>query len=275
MSTNGVVQEPRSAASKLFDLFRDRDTFEIKDGEGNVLETVTYQALDWQQNTVASRALDLSRIRVRQELETNGTLRQFMDQIIAMPIERVIASILDYERPTAQATADLAPNAEGGDAKDAEKKEDDAVAKWESARRKELEATDPAEVREKLLERHQDMIVNARGIDDWINEALAMQIIDPKTGDRVFSADRTAPNYIGNLMPELRQQLITFQREFTKKRSDKNIRKAAEQKDFLSSGESPKPDTDSPGETTETPRRSRRTPSSSTTVDAGSTTPQK
>lgn len=277
MSTNGVVQDlkPRTTASKLFDLFRDRDTFEVKDAEGNVVETVTFQALDWQQNNVASRSLDVSRIRVRQEFETLGTLKQFMDQIKAMTIDRVIAAILDYERPTAQATADLAPNAETAETSETEKKETDAVAKWEAARRKELEATDEEEVREKLLERHQDIFVNARALEDWINEALSMQIIDPETGERLFSSDRTAPNYVGRLMPEIRQQLITFQREFQKRRSDKTIRRAAESRDFLSSGESPNPDTDTPGETTATPRRSRRTPSNSTTVDAGSTTPQK
>lgn len=271
MGTNGTAPKPQrsTTASKLFDLFRDREVFDVKGPDDAVVMQVTFQALDWQQNNRAARALDEARFRVRAEFAKTGVLENWRKQVEEADKEQSINILIAYEKPTAESVADLAPNAVNEDGSESDKKEGDAVKQWEDKRRKDLAEMELDEIHELLVQRQENLYIQARALDDYMNEALSMMIVDPATGDPVFSADPEAENFIGELMPELRQQLITFRQQFIEKRSEKAIRKGAEDKDFLSSGESPSPDTATPGETTETPRRSRRTPSTSTTAAAG------
>lgn len=273
MSTNG-----RTPASKLFDLFRDRETFQVLDRDGNPAmvdgqaATVTLRALDWQENSLVIKKMEYARMRVRIEMEKNGDRQMIADQLSQLNADQVADIVLGIERPIASNVADLAPNGVSGDTAEAEeqakKKEEEAIKKWETDRRAELKAMELDELRELLVRRQESLFVNARAAQDYINEALVLMVID-ENGESVFSADEKATNYIGAIMPELRNQLIKFREEFVNKRGEKQIRKAAETTGFLPSGESPKPDTDIPGATTETPRRSRRTPSPSTPVATG------
>lgn len=270
MGTNG-----RSGASKLFDLFRDREPFEVKDGAGQVVETVTFQALDWQQNNLLIKQMEQARLRVRAEMEKNQERDGIVDSIAQLSVEQLTDVILNIERPIATNVADLAPNGTEEETEAARQKEKEATDKWEASRRKELAEMEIAEVREILVRRQESLFIQARAVQDYINESLCQMIVDPETGDTLFSsqeklADGTPdPKYIGRLMPEVRNQLLKGREEFLGKRNEKQVRKAAEDRSFLASGESPKAPIATPGETTETPPRSRRTRSASTTVAAG------
>ena len=269
MSTNG-----RSGASKLFDLFRDRETFDVKDAEGNVVERVTFQALDWQQNNLLIKQMEQARLRVRAEMEKNQERDGIVDSIAQLSAEQLIDIVINIERPIATNVADLAPNGTEEETEAARLKEKEATEKWEAARRKELVEMEITEVREILIRRQESLFIQARAVQDYINESLCQMLVDPETGDTLFaSQDDNLPahesRYIGRLMPEVRNQLLKGREEFLAKRSEKQVRKAAEDRSFLASGESPKSDTATPGETTETPPRSRRTRSISTPAAAG------
>jgi hypothetical protein len=202
-------------------------------------------------------------------MEKNGERQTIADSVSQLTPEQIIDVIVGIERPIATNAADLAPNGTSEEATAAKKKEDEATRKWEESRRSELTALDVVELREIVVRRQESLFIQARAVQDYINDSLVLMVVDPETGDCVFSKDQAAPNYVGTIMPELRNQLLKFREEFLAKRAEKPIRKAAEDASFLSSGESPKADTATPGETTETPRRSPRTRSASTTAAAG------
>lgn len=274
MSTNGTAAAPKrsTTAAKLFDLFRDREEYELKDSDGKPFLTVIFQALDWQQNNRAARALDDARFRVRAEMEKNGIRDGWKNQVADTDKSQAINIVIAYEKPTAESVADLAPNGTSEENPEAEKKEETALEKWEKKRREELESMEVEEVHALLVERQENLYIQARALDNYMNEALAMMVIDPETGEPLLTADPDDGSgrlFVASLMPEVRQQLMRIRQEFINQRSEKAVRKGAESKDFLSSGESPSPDTATPGETTATRSRSRRSPSTSTTVAAG------
>ena len=219
--------------------------------------------------------MEHARLRVRAEMGKNGEREGMENSIVSLDVEQIIDIVINLERPIAANVADLAPNGTEEETEAARKKEKEATEKWEVARRKELGAMEISEVRDVVVRRQESLFINARAVQDYINERLCQMLIDPQTGDPVFSSTelledgKPDPDYIGKLMPETRNQLLAFLDKFLAKRNEKQIRKAAEDKAFLASGELPKADTDSPGETTETPPRSRRTRSPSTTSAAG------
>jgi len=274
MGTNGTG---RNLATRLFDLFRGRESYEIVGLDGEPTgDKVWLQALDWQQNQALLKDLESARFRVRSEMAGSGARESLVEQVSGLNLEMCIDMLLNLERPTATNVADLAPGGSEEETKKAKEKEEAATKKWEEARKAELAEMELAEVREIVVRRQETLFVQARAIQDYINQTLCLMVIDPETGEPAFSADEfledghtPSPNYIGHLMPELRDQLLKFREQFLAKRSDKAVRKTAEDKSFLPSGESPSPDTGTPGETTETPRRSRRSPSPSTTVADG------
>jgi hypothetical protein len=259
----------RTDASKLFDLFRDREEFTVLDRAGDPVTTISLQALDWQQNNALVKTMESARIRVRADMEKNGERKTIEDSVSQLTAEQIIDVIVGIERPVATNVADLAPNGTSDEAAAAKKKEDEAIKKWEEARRTELKTTELAELREIVVRRQESLFVQARAVQDYINDSLVLMVVDSETGECVFSKDADAKNYVGTIMPELRNQILKFREDFLAKRAEKPIRKAAEDSSFLSSGESPSPPIDSPGGTTETPRRSPRTRSASTTAAAG------
>lgn len=259
----------RTDASKLFDLFKDREEFTVTNKDGDPITVVAIQALDWQQNNALVKTMEAARLRVRAEMTTNNERKTIEDSVSALNTEQLVDVIIGIERPIASNTADLAPNGTSEETAAAKKKEEEAISKWETARKAELESMELDELREIVVRRQESLFVQARAVQDYINDSLCQMVIDADSGEFLFSMDPKADNYIGRIMPELRNQLLKFREEFLAKRAEKTVRKSAEDPAFLSSGESPKADTDSPGETTETPRRSRRTPSASTTAVAG------
>ncbi len=259
----------RTDASKLFDLFRDREEFVVLDREGAAVTTIAMQALDWQQNNSLVKTMEAARIRVRAEMEKNGERKSIEDSVSQLNAEQIIDVIVGIERPITTNVADLAPNGTSEETAAARKKEDEAIKKWEEARRAELGTMDLAELREIVVRRQESLFVQARAVQDYINDSLCLMVVDAETGEPLFSKDSEVDNYIGGIMPELRNQILKFREDFLAKRAEKPIRKTAEDKSFLSSGESPSPATDSPGATIETPRRSPRTRSASTIAAAG------
>ena len=259
----------RTEASKLFDLFRDREEFTVLDREQRAVTAVAIQALDWQQNNALVKTMEAARLRVRAEMQQNGERKTIEDSVSQLNTEQIVDVIVGIERPIASDKADLAPNGTSEETLAAKKKEDEAIAKWEEARKKELSEMGVAELREIVVRRQESLFVQARAVQDYINDSLCQMVVDAESGNALFSMDPKDDKYIGKIMPELRNQLLRFREEFLAKRAEKPIRKTAEDKDFLRSGESPKAATDSPGETTETPRRSPRPRSVSTTAAAG------
>jgi hypothetical protein len=259
----------RTDASKLFDLFRDREEFTVRNRAGEPVTVVALQALDWQQNAALVKVMEAARNRIRTEMEVNGERKQIEESVTPLKPDQIIDIIISIERPIATNVADLAPNGTSEETEVARKKEEEATKKWEEGRRAELKEADLGELREIVVRRQESLFVQARAVQDFINDSLSLMVIDAETGEFLFSMDETAKNYIGKAMPELRDQLLRFRTEFLAKRAEKPVRKAAEDPGFLSSGESPKADTDIPGETTETPRRSPRTRSVSTIGGAG------
>jgi hypothetical protein len=259
----------RTDASKLFDLFKDREEFTVTNQAGDPVTVVAMQALDWQQNNALVKTMEAARLRVRAEMASNNERKTIEDSVSALNTEQLVDVIVGIERPIASNTADLAPNGTSEETEQAKKKEEEAIAKWEAARKAELAEMDLSELREIVVRRQESLFVQARAVQDYINDSLCQMVVDVESGEFLFSMDQKAQNYIGKIMPELRNQLLKFREEFLAKRAEKTVRKAAEDPGFLPSGESPKADTDTPGETTETPRRSRRTPSVSTPAAAG------
>jgi hypothetical protein len=259
----------RTDASKLFDLFRDREEFTVTNHAGDPVTVVAIQALDWQQNNALVKTMEAARLRVRAEMQTNSERKTIEDSVSALNIEQIVDVIVGIERPIASNVADLAPNGTSEETAAAKKKEEEAIAKWEEARKNELADMKLDELREIVVRRQESLFVQARAVQDYINDSLCQMVVDAESGEFLFAMDPKAENYIGKIMPELRNQLLKFREEFLAKRAEKPIRKVAEDKSFLLSGESPKSGTDSPGATTETPRRSPRTRSVSTTAAAG------
>lgn len=259
----------RTNASKLFDLFRDREDFAVLDRDGHEVAVVTLQALDWQQNQALVKTMESARLRVRIEMEKNEERQRIEESVVQLTEAQLVEIIVSVERPLASSVADLAPNGLSEESQEAKKKEEEAIKRWEESRTKELGSLSLAELRDIVVRRQESLLVQARAVQDYINESLCLMVIDPETGDSLFSLEETSADYIGRIMPELRTQLLKFREEFLAKRAEKPVRKAAEDPAFLASGESPKSDTDSPGATTETPRRSPRSRSVSTTVATG------
>lgn len=259
----------RTDASKLFDLFRDREEFTVTNKAGEPVTVVAIQALDWQQNNALVKTMEAARLRVRAEMQQNGERKTIEDSVSQLNAEQLADVIIGIERPIATNTADLAPNGTSEETVAAQKKEEEAIKKWEEARKKELGTMELDELRDVVVRRQESLFVQARAIQDYINDSLCQMVIDAESGDPLFSMDPEAKNYVGKVMPELRNQLLKFREDFLSKRAEKPIRKTAEDTAFLSSGESPSPATASPGETTETPRRSPRTRSASTIAAAG------
>jgi hypothetical protein len=250
----------RTNASKLFDLFKDREEFTVTDKDGEPITVIAIQALDWQQNNELLKTIEVARLRVRAEMTTNNERKTIEDSISALNTEQLVDIIVGIERPLASNVADLAPNGTSEETSAAKKKEEEAIAKWEEARKKELAEMELDELREIVVRRQESLCVQARAVQDYINDSICRMVIDADSRDFLFSMDAKADNYIGKIMPELRNQLLKFREEFLAKRAEKTIRKAAEEPGFLSSGESPSPSVDSPGETMEIPATSHPSP---------------
>lgn len=245
MGTNG--------RKKIFSLFRDVESYEIKGPDGEV-EPVLLRALSWDQNQDLINRMEKSRIRFKAQMSENGEREQIEDAALRMSRADLTTAIIVLERPIAEDSADLAPGAETED------KEKPAVSRWETNRRKELDILSVEELREVFTRRQESLFLQAKVVQAFMNDTLCFMILDPETKEPMFSLNTQDENYLGNLMPEIRNQLLECRQKFLDKRGEKAVRKAAESAPFLSSGESPNQPVDTPGATIETPSISQLTP---------------
>jgi hypothetical protein len=251
MSTNG--------SRKIFEMFRTTEPFDVTDPDGNVA-TVLFRALNWDQNNALIRRMEQAEMRIKAEMSQTGDRALIEDAAERMTVPDVMRAVLAMERPLADESSDLAPGA------DTEKKEKSAVEKWEENRQKELDEMGHPDLRALFVRRQESLFIRAKAAQEFMNDSLCFMVLDPDTKKPMFSMEPKnydgTPNkdFIGELMPEVRQQLLQGRADFLEKRGEKKVRKAAESGAFLSSGESPSPPADSPGETVETQPTSQPTP---------------
>lgn len=266
MATNGKVASPRprSAASRIFDFFKETASFEITCGDEKI--PVLFRTLDYGQNAMLAKEMDIIRVTMQHEKSSEDTKGLLMDQAIRLPPERLIEAIMNMERPIAQELADLAP---GITPEEREEKEKEAAVKWDANRKAELEALSVKELRDIVIERQMRLLVQSRVLNEFMDQSLVAMVLDPETKEPMFSGDPESEDWIGHVAPEVRTQLMDFRREFTRKKDEKTIRTTAVEPAFLPSGESVSAPVDSPGETTETLSTSPATSPPSTPVAAG------
>lgn len=297
MSSNGKVSalRPRSTASKLFDIFKETQTYDVLGPDGEKFPVV-FRSLDYGQNAALAKEMDVMRAAIKYELEGDDLRASLTDQAVRFTREQLFDAVLNLERPLAEEHADLAPGADP-DAVEAAKKEAENIKKWEETRRSELEGMEDKDVRMLVVDRQARLIVNSRLLSEFMSASLVHMVIDPEVNDFMFSSDAfectvcnkrsrdlsvaaavcceqpmaPVPNFIGRIAPQVREQLVEFRRQFTAKKDEKAIRKAADSAAFLASGESPNPPDASLGETIETPSSSPPALSPVTPGEPGST----
>jgi len=297
MATDKVrsLPRPKSAASKIFELFKETESYTIL-GPHDERIPILFRSLDYGQNAALVKEMDLIRAAIKDDFEAEDLRAGLTDQVVRLTREKLLDAILSLERPLATEQADLAPGADP-EAIDAAKKEQEAVVKWEEARKTELEGMEDKDLRTLVVDRQTRLLVNSRLLGEFMNSSLVHMVLDPETQDAMFSADafecaqcgkrsrdlsptaeiccgqpmEPVANFIGRLAPQIREQLVEFRRQFTMKKDEKEIRKVAESNAFLPSGESATKSDDFPGAMIETQATSQPASSPSIPEGGGST----
>ena len=296
MANNGKGNKPRSqTASKLFHLFKETESYDII-GPAKEKIPILFRNLDYGQNAILVREMDLLRSSIKHDLEADDLRAGLSDQAIRLTREKLMEAVLNLERPVVEEQVDLAPGADP-DAVEAAKKEKEAAERWEGARKIELDEMADKDLRSLIVDRQTRLLVNSRLLGEFMNYSLVHMVLDPETREPMFTADAfecpqcgkrsrdvsaatvlcceqpmaLIENFIGRLAPQIRDQLVDFRREFTAPKDEQAIRKTAESNAFLPSGESPRKPGDSPGGTTETPLISLPASSAATAEEPGGT----
>jgi hypothetical protein len=238
----------------MFALFRDVEPLDITGPDGQVADTLLLRSLSWDQNQVLIQRMEQSRVRIKASMSQSNDYDLIAEAAGRMHTPDLVRAVLDMERPLAEDSADLAPGAT------TDSKEETATQKWEKAREKELTEMTPEDLRGTFIRRQESLFIQARVVQEFINDTLCLMVLDPDTNQSMFSMDPQHEDFIGGIQPELRQQLILGRSKFLNSRGEKSVRKAAETGAFLSSGASPNPPADSPGATTETQPTSQPSP---------------
>jgi len=262
MSESATKKQRRP--STLFDLHKRLKIYEISDGDSTV--RVGIRALDFTQNMKALETVEAARKQARIQYESEDRKALLGEATAQLSKKQVVEQIIGIERMNADNYSDLAPEQEGMDPEEAEKK---AIERWETERQATLEAMDLKVLQGMLVERQTRSLVQIAAAQRFIEESLVRMIVDPETLEPMLSLEEKSPNYIGALMPETRSKLIEFRNEFLAGTGDKDIRAVAESDAFLRSGESRNTPTDSPGGTTEIQETSQPPLSSSTSSASG------
>lgn len=236
----------------LSTLFRESVDRNISDGSTTI--KLRFQSLNRRSQKMLARLLDTSRDKASEYWKERRHL--VVARVNEVADDKVIDSIIESERGTVVTVTDLAPNA-SDEEKEKYDKEKEAEKKWEELRREELAGMDMQSQRDILLERAVNNLVTRDTYNDWLEQSVCEVVVDRETNQRIFTRSDSAKDletytHVDDISPELYDQLLEIWRGFMNEMSAKKIREAARSGDFLDSGESLSPDSDSPGETTET-----------------------
>lgn len=249
----------------LFDLFKEYETQTIKDDAGDEV-SYAFRALDYTQHQSIIEQMDAARKEAKAKLDTQDTKDRLMEQIDEWKTDKIVDAIIDLERGTVEANADLAPGAEQPSEEERAKAEKAAVEKWEAQRREELQKLigpelpdGPPDVllRKMLIERQIRALILVQTNARFLEDAVVKMVVDPETKEPMFSADPKDANHIGRLMPQTRDLIVEAWQKFINKTNEKRMRAAAKDPRFLQSGDSANKGVATPGETTETPSDSQ------------------
>jgi hypothetical protein len=245
------MSEP-SDASSLFDLFREFRIFELKDPERPEAPPtrIGFQKLSYAQNMKLLNQMNAAKTRIEKEYDASDLRKSLMDRIRPLTHDQLVANLVLVEKPTADQVTDLAPGATSPE------KEAEALARWEAQRTGELRGMKRDVLLDMLFQRQVALLVQSRVLQEFVDTSLVLMVVNPDTRKPELSLDLEAETSIGNLMPEMRQQLIEFRSEFLEGIGEKAIRKAAETPAFLPSGASPNGPGASPGATIASPSTS-------------------
>lgn len=267
-----------SDALSLFDLFRETFEFEIKDNRNRKMK-VCLRSLNAIQNSTLIEDMAAHREIAKAEIDTPLFRQTFAAQLKPLTDEQVVDLILTMEEPTAAANIDLAPGVEDPEetpddeakAKSEAEREKAALERWRTERKAELEALDGGrDVLDVMaIERQIALLTQARIATRFMDHQLVLMVVDPATQQPMLSLDPKAKNFIGALMPEVKQAIMEQRNKFAGERDDQALRKTAKKGPFSRRGRSRGRPTGSPGETTETPSTSRPTSQPSTTSASG------
>jgi hypothetical protein len=278
-------------AGKLFDLFLEFRPYTIEDAAGESVNVVLRALRYDEQQRIVEQLGDI-RYKARDRHDTKEMRESLAKELAPLARDRLVDTLVLFERPVVEASADMAPpvpkpvvvsaepaaeapvpatpppdatepspsaaepsdQASAADKKPGERNEAAAVVKWEAERRQQLaEITDEATLRAMVVDRQIELAVQSEVSQRLASLQLVEMVVDPETREPLLSNNPKDDNYIGKLMPATRARFIELWREFQQDISDQNLRRAARSGPFSPSGELPKPPGDSPGATIETP----------------------
>ena len=218
----------------LFDLNKEFKSYTITATDGQTME-VCVRAVDHASNMKLLQLMDEKRAEITIEMSEEKSRSGLRERIAEQSIQSLIDGVMQLERPTVEANADLAP---GEDELTPAQQEAAALARWDTKRRQELAEITREALQDLLFLRQTTLMSQAKLVDAFTDIQLEQMIVDPKTFAPMLSSDRKAVNYVGKLMPATRKALMDVRQEFLDGLDEKSIRRLADDGHFLSSGES-------------------------------------
>lgn len=226
----------------LFTLHREIDQHEVSQKiempDGSVVtETVKFaiQAPSHGASEYLRNFLTKARAEEATHVDQDQAREEVLLRAQALPTEGLIRLLLILETPLALDNADLIPRDEKLSPEEQDKR---AMEAYGEKRRPELEATSREDLVTLYVNTQTRVAIGAKAMQKYLDEQLCVIIVDPETRKPLLSNNPQAENWIGNLAEEVIAVIRQKREEFFTKLTDRDIRREAEDPDFLSSGRS-------------------------------------
>ncbi len=228
----------------IYDLYKKEKTITILDNEKNytdILIRKLSQADREEAIGVFNKKLTEEKIKLEKDILVARNIKSSLE---IFNKEQLIQGIVEIEKVARDAIADLLPleDEENLSKEDREKKQEEEFNKWHDLRKEELKKENNKELIEQLAQLRISSLATIAASVFYNYSCISFMCYEPQTKEKIFK------DYldVGKVLDKkIIEQLIKEIDDFRLVQTDKDIRKVAEDDDFLSNGESGKSSTDS------------------------------
>ncbi len=228
----------------IYDLYKKEKLIKISDNEGNYTDILIRKLSQTNREeaiNIFNKRLTDEKLKLENDILATRNIKSSLE---IFNKEQLIKGIIDIERTARDAVADLLPleDEENLSKEDREKKQKEEFNKWHDLRIKELEKEDNKSLIEHLAQLRISSLATISASNFYNYACISFMCYDPEKKERIFKDYLDVGKVLDKAIIE---QLIKEIDDFRLIQTDKDIRKLAEDDDFLSNGESAKSSTDS------------------------------
>ena len=228
----------------IYDLYKREKIIKILDNEENYTDILIKKLSQTDREeaiSVFNKKLTEEKIKLEKDILATRNIKNSLE---IFNKEQLIQGIIEIEKAARNAVADLLPleDEENLSKEDREKKQKEEFNKWYDLRKKELKKEDNKKLIEQLAQLRMSSLSTISASIFYNYSCISSMCYEPQTKKKIFK------DYldVGRVLDKkIIEQLIKEIDEFRLVQTDKDIRKLAEDSDFLSNGESEKSSTDS------------------------------